>query len=144
MFSRQKTRVRLARKITFSSAHRYYHPRLSEEENLAIYGSQYSPHGHGHNFILEVHVDGPVDPQTGLVINLKDLDAILKKVTSPLDHHHLNYDVPYFQEHVPTTENIARYCFEAVSRELEGSPVHLHKVRLYEGEDLWVDYGQGL
>ena len=75
-----------------------------------------------------------------MVMNLKDLDSLLKEVTAPLDHHHLNLDVEYFRERVPTTENIARFCYEELRRRLAVPGVRLVKVRLLEGSDLWVDY----
>lgn len=133
------TRVTICRKISFSSAHRYWRPDLTEEENRAIYGSKYSPHGHGHNFVLEASLEGVMDPETGMVVNLKDLDADLKAITDPLDHHHLNLDVPFFAETVPTTENIAAYCFAELQKCYPGGDIHVRKVRLYEGSDLWVD-----
>lgn len=134
--------VTLCRKISFSSAHRYWRPEWPEEKNREVFGSLYSEHGHGHNYILEAWVRGKIDPVTGLVINLKDLDGILKEITDPLDHHHLNHDVDYFQEVVPTTENVARYCYEKLQEALAKTSVKLEKVRLYEGPDLWVDFGE--
>ncbi len=136
--------ARLARRTHFSCGHRYYSPQMSEEENRKTFGLCYSEHGHGHNYVLEAYLLGPIDPVTGMVINLMQVDEILKKVTSELDHRHLNFDVPAFAEQVPTTENIARYCYGRVLEELNQlqSPVQLSSVRLYENEDLWVDYGQ--
>ncbi|HEX4924124.1 MAG TPA: 6-carboxytetrahydropterin synthase [Bdellovibrionales bacterium] len=134
--------LRLARKVTFSSAHRYFNPAFSEDENKRIFGMCYTPYGHGHNYVLEAYFEGPVDPQTGMVINLRDVDLILKDVLKPLDHHHLNFDVPEFKSAVPTTENIAKYCFDRIAEKLVGTPVRLSQVRLFEGDDLWVDcYG---
>lgn len=134
-------KVSLARRIHFSSGHRYYSPQLSEEENRRVFGSCYTEHGHGHNYILEAFVSGTIDPVTGMILNLADLDKILKVVTDPLDHHHLNFDIPYFKDIVPTTENLARYLHEKLTLELKAYPgVHLEKIRLFEGDDLWVDY----
>jgi 6-pyruvoyltetrahydropterin/6-carboxytetrahydropterin synthase len=136
--------VVLCRKVSFSSGHRYFNPDWSEAENRQIYGSQYSQHGHGHNFVLEAYLEGGIDPETGMVINLKDVDALLREVVEPMDHRFLNRDVPFFQSHVPTTENIARYCFERLQESLAQRPARLVKVRLREGENLWVDYGSAL
>lgn len=134
--------ARLARRVYFSSAHRYHSPALSEEENKSVFGSCYSPYGHGHNYILEAYFEGPIDPTTGMVINLSQVDEILKEVVQPLDHHHLNFDVDYFKNRVPTTENIAIYCHDKINEHLKGlQNLKLFKVRLFEGEDLWVDYG---
>lgn len=132
--------VTLCRKISFSSAHRYFRREWSEAQNREAFGSLYSEFGHGHNYVLEAWIQGQVDPATGLVLNLRDLDKALKTVTAPLDHHHLNHDVPYFKDVVPTTENVARYCFEQLADALRNQKVILTRVRLYEGPDLWVDY----
>lgn len=131
--------VRLVRRVHFSCGHRYYQPQLSPDENRKLYGSLYSEHGWGHNFILEAHLEGPINPVTGMLANLRDIDVWLKQVTDPLDHHFLNEDVAVFRDLVPTAENIARYCYDQLNS-LVKPPAQLFKVRLYEGEDLWVDY----
>jgi len=132
-------RVTICRKVTFSCGHRYYQPGLTEDENRKIYGNLYSRHGYGHNYVLEAYVEGRIDPETGMVINLRDLDSILLDVTTPLDHHHLNYDVSHFADVVPTTENIAAFCFSEIAKRLTGNHIRLKRVRLLEGRDLWVD-----
>ena len=134
--------VTVCRKVTFSCGHRYYRADFTDEENRRLYGSNYSEHGHGHNYVLEAYVEGEVDPETGMVINLRDLDSILLEVTSPLDHHYLNYDVPHFAEVVPTTENIASFCYTEIAKRLTWNHLRLKKVRLIEGGDLWVDCEQ--
>lgn len=131
--------VTLCRRISFSCGHRYFNPELSEAENRRIYGSQFSEHGHGHNFVLEAYFDGPVNAVTGMVVNLKDIDLLLRRVTDPLDHHFLNTDVPHFRTVVPTTEQIATYCFDRIRAEIGEGEVRLRRVRLLEGTDLWVD-----
>ena len=133
--------AQLARRIHFNSGHRYFNKNWDEEKNKKIFGLSYSKHGHGHNYILEAYIKGPVDVETGMVMNLQSLDHILKQVTSPLDHQYLNEDVDEFKKLVPTTENIAKYCFEKISELIPPPPLKLNKVRLYETEDLWVDYG---
>jgi 6-pyruvoyltetrahydropterin/6-carboxytetrahydropterin synthase len=132
--------VTICRKTTFSCGLRYARADLTESENRNLYGSSYSKHGHGYNYVLKAYVEGPIDPETGMVINLRDLDSILAEVTKPLDHHFLNYDVPYFAEVVPTTENIAVYCFREIAKHLIWDHVRLKKVRILEGPDLWVDF----
>lgn len=132
--------VQLSRKIYFSSAHRYHNPTWSAEKNREIFGPCNNPHGHGHNYELEVTLSGPVDPDTGMVINLTDLDQILKEeIMNPLDHRHLNHEVDYFRENVPTTEAIAIFCWNQIDRALPTS-LKLVKVRLHENSDLFVDY----
>ena len=129
----------LSRRITFSSAHRYYQPKFSEAENRKIFGRCYTEHGHGHNYVLEITVGGETDPLTGMVINLVDVDQILKDVTDPMDHHHLNHDVAAFKEEVPTTENLARYFFVEVKKHLPEN-VKLVRARVFEADNLWADY----
>lgn len=138
----QKKRVTICRRISFSSGHRYFNEKLTEAENREIYGSSYSSAGHGHNYILEAYIEGEVDSRTGMVINLKDVDKVLKETTAPLDHHFLNSEVPYFLEVVPTTENLAIYCFSRLKKHFGKQQVRLKSVRLYEGDDLWVDCGE--
>lgn len=129
----------LSRSIVFSSAHRYFQPKFSEEKNKEVFGRCYTKYGHGHNYLFEVTLMGPVDVDTGMVMNLYDVDKILKKVTDPLDHHHLNNDVPYFADVVPTTENIAKYLFHLIEKELPKG-IKIVRSRLHEAQDLWADY----
>lgn len=130
----------LARKVHFSAAHRYTNPDWSDARNKEVFGSCFSEHGHGHNYVLEATISGPVNSETGMIINLSDLDRLLKEVITPLDHRFLNIDVPYFQTKLPTTETIALYCFEGLKEKLALQPrLCLDKVRLYENEDLWAE-----
>lgn len=142
-------RVVFVRRIHFSAAHAYAQNGKTLEENKKIYGSSAKAAGLGHNFKLEAHFEGPIDQQTGMIINLADIDLWLKKMVEPLDHHHLNNDVEFFQKNVPTAENIARYCFDSLKSLMAVTPAthkpssskaKLLKVRLYEGENLWIDY----
>ena len=132
--------VTIARRIYFSSGHRYYNPRLSDEENKKLFGRAYSEHGHGHNFILEVYLSGPINPDSGIVVNLIVIDSLLKRITDPFDHHFINTDVPFFKEVIPTTENMAIYFYNEIKQNLALPDISLIKVRLYEGEFVWVDY----
>ena len=130
----------LSRKIYFSSAHRYHNPNWDEAKNKEVFGPCNNPHGHGHNYELEVIIKGPVDPDTGMVMNLTDLDHILKdKIMKALDHRHLNFEVDFFKENIPTTENIAVYCWNELQPCFE-SPQSLYKLRLYENPELFVEY----
>lgn len=136
------TRVTICRKISFSSGHRYFNPALTEAENREIFGSAYSSAGHGHNYVLEAHIEGEVDPLTGMVINLKEVDTVLKETTEPLDHQFLNSDIAHFSDVVPTTENLAAYCYSQLRARFERDGIYLKSIRLYEGDDLWVDCGE--
>src|SRR5665647_1288317 len=105
---RRKAGMVITRKIEFSASHVCRNPRLSEEENRRIYGLAANPHGHGHNYVVEVSLAGDPDPVTGMVLDLKELKAILEReIVEPYDHRFLNYEVPPFDRQVPTTENIA-------------------------------------
>ena len=131
--------IYLTRKCEFSASHYYHSPELSAEENRRLYGKCANLNGHGHNYTLEVTVRGEIDPTTGFVIDLKDLKDIMnREVVETLDHRHLNKEVPEFAAQIPTTENIA----VAIWRRLDASlhPVKLHRIRLYEQPDLFVDY----
>jgi 6-pyruvoyltetrahydropterin/6-carboxytetrahydropterin synthase len=131
----------VTRRVDFSASHVCRQPALSEEENRAIYGAAANPNGHGHNFILEVTLDGEPDPVTGMVFDIKRLKEILNAaVVRPMDHRFLNYEVPPFDRVVPTAENIAIEVWNRVEPHFRGGTVRLHNVRLYETEDLYVDY----
>src|SRR5260370_41415296 len=98
--------VLLTRKIEFAASHLYHNPNFSAEENRRIFGKCNNPHGHGHNYTLEVSVDGEPDPVTGMVPDLNELDAILEReVLQRMDHQPLNYEVPALGEQIPTSEN---------------------------------------
>lgn len=134
----------LTRKVHFCASHRYHNPALSDEENREIFGKCNLPHGHGHNYILEVTVKGKVDPQTGMVVNLKDLDVIIKEVVmANLDHKNLNVDVEAFHNTIPTSENIVAWIWERVAPKV--APYgELYRLRLHEDPTLSVDYFGGV
>ena len=99
------------RRYTISASHRLHADALSAEENRATYGKCNNPHGHGHNYVLEVLVGGEVDAETGMVVNLAALDAVVRvRVIERFDHVNLNLD-PLFVNRVPTTENLSRAVF---------------------------------
>src|SRR5207302_6573644 len=101
--------VLLTRKIEFSASHFYHNPNLSAEENRRIFGKCNNPHGHGHNYTLEVTVAGEPNPVTGMVLDLKDVKEILEREgMQRMDHRHLNHEVPELAGQIPTCENNAR------------------------------------
>jgi 6-pyruvoyltetrahydropterin/6-carboxytetrahydropterin synthase len=131
----------ITRKVDFSSSHTCYNPSLSEAENYALYGDDANPHGHGHNYSLEVTIEGKPDPITGMVIDLKEVKEILnREVVEPMDHRHLNYEVPPFQQVVPTTENLAVEIWRRLAPHFPSPQARLKSIRLYETQDLFVDY----
>jgi 6-pyruvoyltetrahydropterin/6-carboxytetrahydropterin synthase len=138
----------LTRKVEFSASHICAKPEWSEAQNRAVYGANSNPNGHGHNYVLEVTLEGQPDPVTGMVFDLRELKEILnQEVIDPMDHRFLNREVPPFNAVVPTTENLAVEIWrrvEARLRALPGAPrngARLANVRLYETADLFVDYG---
>jgi 6-pyruvoyltetrahydropterin/6-carboxytetrahydropterin synthase len=136
--------VYLTRRYHFSAGHRLHNEALSEEENRRLYGKCNNPHGHGHNYVLEVTVAGSINPVTGMVCNLSVLDGIVEReILEPFDHMNLNLDVPSFRQRVPTTENLSVEIFGLLRSKLEnecGSGVRLERVRLQETESNFVSY----
>ncbi|MFM7314703.1 MAG: 6-pyruvoyl trahydropterin synthase family protein [Cyanobium sp.] len=117
----------------FAAAHRLARPELSQGENEAIYGKCARPHGHGHNYLLEVSVRGPIDPRTGMVCDLAALQQLLQdQVVEPFDHTFLNKDVEHFASCVPTAENIALHIADILAEPIARLGARLHKVRLQE------------
>ena len=131
----------ISRRAEFSASHICRNPQLSEEENVRLYGAAANPNGHGHNYVLEVALEGTPDAVTGMIFDLKDLKDIMnREVIDPMDHRHLNYEVPPFDKVIPTTENLAIEIWGRLAPQFEGTPPRLHAVRLYETEDTFVDY----
>ena len=129
----------LTRKCEFSAAHYYHNPDFTAEENRRIFGKCNNPNGHGHNYTLEVTVKGKVDPRSGFVVDLKQLkDVMNREVLDALDHRHLNLEVPEFHDRIPTTENVAIAIWQRLHAKL--NVAHLHRVRVYETPDLFVDF----
>jgi 6-pyruvoyltetrahydropterin/6-carboxytetrahydropterin synthase len=117
----------------FAAAHRLARPELSQSENEAIYGKCARPHGHGHNYLLDVTVRGPIDARTGMVCDLAALQQLVDDlVVEPFDHTFLNKDVEHFASTVPTAENIALHIADLLSAPIAASGARLHKVRLQE------------
>ncbi len=131
----------ITRKVEFSASHVCRSPKLSDQQNRETYGLAANPHGHGHNYVVEVSLRGEPDPVTGMVLDLKELKEILgREVVDVYDHRFLNYEVPPFDHVVPTTENIARDIWQRLKPHLSGETGKLSSVRVYETPDLYVDY----
>ncbi len=129
----------ITRKAEFSASHVCRDPRRSEEENRAIYGLEANPHGH--NYTIEVTLEGEPDPVTGMVADLRWVKEVLaREVVEPMDHRFLNCEVPPFQTLVPTVENVAVELWRRLEPHFNGDGVRLQAVRLYETEDLWAEY----
>jgi 6-pyruvoyltetrahydropterin/6-carboxytetrahydropterin synthase len=132
------TTVWLTKRLEFCASHRYHNPAWSDQRNQAVFGKCNNPHGHGHNYLLEVTVAGAVDPVTGMVVNLYDLKQVLEQVLVEFDHKNLQQDTPYFTGRIPTTENLAVVLWDRIAKQLQGAC--LTTLRLFEEEDLSVDY----
>lgn len=132
----------LTRKVEFSASHVCANPSWTDARNREVYGPNANPHGHGHNYILEVTVEGTPDPVTGMVFDLREIKEILnEEVVGPMDHRFLNREVPPFDRIVPTAENLAVEIWRRIEPPLQRDNARLHNVRLYETPDLYVDYG---
>lgn len=117
----------------FSAAHRLAHPDLSEAANYDIYGKCARPHGHGHNYHLEVTVKGEIHPRTGMIVDLPALQRVIdEQVVEPFDHTFLNKDIPYFAEVVPTAENIAVHIRDLLRSPIAELGAKLYRVKLIE------------
>jgi len=130
--------VELGRRYRFAASHRLHSAQLSEMENARIYGKCNNPYGHGHNYTVEVRFSGAIDPATGMITSLADLDSFVnERVIEAFDHRSLQDEVPAFREAVPTTENL---CIEIFQR-LESFPkATLEAVRLEETSNNSFEY----
>jgi 6-pyruvoyltetrahydropterin/6-carboxytetrahydropterin synthase len=133
--------VQLGRRYRFAASHRLHRADLSDAENTRLYGKCNNPHGHGHNYVLETVWAGQVDPETGMIANLADLDAFVdREVLQVFDQISLNEDVPEFAQTVPTTENV---CID-IFRRLENFPgAKLRSVRVEETSNNSFEYAGG-
>ena len=136
--------ARLARAVHFAAGHRYHRPEWTPERNEEVFGRCARAPGHGHNYRCEVTVEGEVDPETGMVVDLGLLDRLLaRRVVEPMDHAFLN-EVEDFrgERRIPTTENLCRVVWDRIAPALpEG--VRLVRVRVHEDRDLWSEYEGG-
>jgi 6-pyruvoyltetrahydropterin/6-carboxytetrahydropterin synthase len=131
--------IYLSRKAEFSASHYYHNPEFTPEENLRVFGKCNNPNGHGHNYLLEVTVKGEVDPRSGFVVDLKQLkETMHREVLDAMDHRFLNKEVPEFATLIPTTENLAIAIWNRMAANMQTAK--LHRVRVYETQDLFVDF----
>lgn len=130
--------VELGRRYRFAASHRLHNTDLSAGENQRIYGKCNNPYGHGHNYMVELHISGEIDPATGMIANLMDLDNFVEReVLEAFDHKSLNEDVEAFRAVVPTTENL---CIEIFKR-LKAFPyAKLERVRIQETSNNSFEY----
>ena len=131
--------VRITRRRAFEASHRYWLPDLSLAENQALFGKCISPHGHGHNYVCEATISGQLDPATGIVINVKDLDAVMIDLLGTLDHRFLNEEWTPLNGRQPTTEVLSSLLFDLLATRVTVWPVRVESLRLYETDDLWAE-----
>ena len=131
-------KTELGRRYRFAASHRLHSDKLSVDENRRVYGKCNNPYGHGHNYVLEISISGPVDPATGMIANLADLDNFVQReVIEPFDRKSLNEDVAAFRQDVPTTENVCREIY----RRLKIFPnAQLQRVRIEETSNNSFEY----
>jgi len=131
----------ITKRVEFSASHICRNPLLSDLENEALFGAAANPHGHGHNYVVDVTVEGDPDPVNGMVLDLKKLKEVVnREVIQPYDHRFLNYEVPPFDHVVPTAENIAIDIWRRLAPHISKVGGQLQGIRVYETPDLYVDY----
>jgi len=130
-------------RLTFCAAHRLHNPERDAEWNLRVYGKDNNLAGHGHNYVIIVSVKGKVNPETGMVVDLRELKEIVhREVIEPVDHNNLNEDVPFMRGVIPTAENMARAFWRQLAPKIHGAElveIVLHETEknsvVYRGED---------
>ncbi|MGK2961622.1 MAG: 6-carboxytetrahydropterin synthase [Gemmatimonadaceae bacterium] len=126
--------------MKFNAAHRVYNPSLSDEENASTFGKCNNPNWHGHNYILDVSVEGEIDPRTGYVMDLgKVRDVVARELIDAVDHRNFNLDVPFMQGVIPTSENIVVAFWGVLAPALK--PARLMRLVLWETDNHYVEYG---
>lgn len=131
----------VTKRVEFSASHVCRNPLLSDGENEELFGAAANPHGHGHNYVIDVTVEGDPDPVTGMVLDLKKLKEVVnREVIQTYDHRFLNYEVPPFDHVVPTVENIAIDIWHRLEPHISKVGGRLQGIRVYETAELYVDY----
>jgi 6-pyruvoyltetrahydropterin/6-carboxytetrahydropterin synthase len=131
--------VTVTRRMHFNAAHRVHNPALSDEENARLFGSCNNPLWHGHNYMLDVSVRGPIDPRTGYVLDLKRLKGIVQaEVIDRVDHRNLNLEVDFMRGVIPTAENIVVACWQVLAPRV--APARLARLVLWETQNNYVEY----
>ena len=130
----------LVRAAYFSCGYAYQAPGATREENRKAFGALAEAEGYGRNFRIEVSLAGPVDAESGMIVNLTAVDLWIKNVTQMLDHRFLNTDLEYFKTMAPTPENIVRFIFNEIQTQINIPNIKLTNVRLFENENRWLDF----
>lgn len=133
--------IYITRRERFNAAHRLFLPNYSDEKNLEVFGKCSNPNWHGHNYDLYVTIKGEVNPDTGFLVNLKDLSKIINQfVIDKLDHKNINMDVDFMKGKLASTENLAIAIWEQLDKHIQQLNAQLYNVKLYESENNFVEY----
>jgi 6-pyruvoyltetrahydropterin/6-carboxytetrahydropterin synthase len=133
--------VYVTRRERFNAAHRLYNSKWSDAKNLEVFGKCSNPNWHGHNYELFITIKGELDPQTGFVMNLKDLSNILKDlILDKLDHKNINVEVDFMKGKIASTEILALEIWNQIIEPIKSKGASLHCVKLYETENNYVEY----
>ena len=133
--------IYITRRETFNAAHRLFRPEWDDAKNLQVFGKCSNPNWHGHNYVLYVTLKGNVDPQTGFLVNLKDLSRIIKsRITEKLDHRNMNLEVDFMKEVIPSTENLAIAIWNELEEPVKDLGAQLHCVKISETENNFAEY----
>lgn len=133
--------IYITRRERFNSAHKLFREEWSNEQNYETFGKCSNPNWHGHNYELFVTVKGEINPETGFVIDLKELKSIIvKQVTDKLDHKNINLDVDFMRGKMASTEVLTVTIFEVLKPHVEAAGAELHSIKLYETENNFVEY----
>ncbi len=139
-FAREFPMIRLSQKFEFSASHRLHNPQISEEENQKLFGKCNNPHGHGHNYVLQVTLVGKPD-SNGFIIDIPKFEqTVASSVIEPFDHRYLNLEIAEFSELIPTVENIAMVIYRKLKPQFESTAAKLCGVTLWETTKTWCEY----
>ena len=131
--------VTVTRRVRFNAAHRVHNPALSDEENARLFGKCNNPNWHGHNYVLDVSVEGETDPTTGYVFDLARLKQVVEReITGLVDHRNFNLDVPFMKDIIPTSENIIIAFWKILEPRV--APARLKRLVMWETENNYVEY----
>jgi 6-pyruvoyltetrahydropterin/6-carboxytetrahydropterin synthase len=133
--------IYITRRERFNAAHRLFKPEYSDERNLQVFGKCSNPNWHGHNYTLFVTVKGDVNPDTGFLVNLKDLSYLIdQRVIEKLDHRNINLEVDFMDGKLASTENLAIGIWNELAKPIKEMGAELHSIKLYETENNFVEY----
>ncbi|MBN8702001.1 MAG: 6-carboxytetrahydropterin synthase [Bacteroidetes bacterium] len=133
--------IYITRKEHFNAAHKLSNPNWSEEKNVEVFGGCSNPNWHGHNYNLFVTVKGEINPETGYIINLKDLSSLIKEhILKKIDHKNLNLDVDFLKGKMTSTEVLAMEIWNQLNEKIQKLGAQLHCIKLYETENNYVEY----